>query len=143
MYWSESAPDFQRKYHSALRRLHDRLNTDQFVWCYPAKNLHYYEQGEGKDEIEWELDVPSKKILAILDTLTWDQIIQGVSDSWDQVFVRPPFDQPIAHELTVLVAPPFDPGEVRRIGTPVSQSQESKQYQLFMRNLQLSRLASQ
>lgn len=57
----------------AYAELATRLGTDQVVWCYvrPGEYLN----GPHLTRVEWVLEVPDDKILAIVDAFIWNKIL--------------------------------------------------------------------
>lgn len=70
----------------AYARLATRVGTDQIVWCYARPDE--YRKLPGDTRVEWELDVPDEKILAIIDSWVWERIIgskaypRALRDKW-------------------------------------------------------------
>lgn len=59
----------------AYSKLADHVGTDQIIWCYskPGERIRI----QGNSCVEWGLNVPSDKILAIIDTWVWERIIES------------------------------------------------------------------
>ena len=59
----------------AYEILAGHIGTDQIIWCYsqPGKRIII----PGNPCVEWVLDVPSDKVLAIIDTWVWERIIES------------------------------------------------------------------
>lgn len=55
---------------TAYVELHKRLKTQQVVWCCTKSEFELW-----KGRIEWQLDVPFDKFLAVVDQLAWNKIL--------------------------------------------------------------------
>ncbi|QDT96262.1 hypothetical protein [Gimesia aquarii] len=90
--WTWHKPDFlltsgrvdhsQSKFYQSMPTLppaYDKLaghvGTDQIIWCYSQSNEHIKIPNDTK--VEWVLNVPSDKVLAIIDAWVWERIIES------------------------------------------------------------------
>lgn len=82
VYWKNNT----LKYREALRRLQERLGTDQFLWCCTVRGL-FVRTAEDIDLVEWELDVPLSEVLGFYSSPAWEEVIQGQEEAWDRLFL--------------------------------------------------------
>ncbi len=87
MYWNDPNPNLRDRYRSLLPLLHQRLATDQFLWCDTVDDFRgHFEEA---DEIGWELTLQSAEVLAYYRVMVWEDMLWKGADGWDRLFIVP------------------------------------------------------
>jgi hypothetical protein len=90
VYWH---PDMQGnngfRYREVLPKLHARVGTDQFLWCF-LKRGGYERVTENVDQdlMEWELNVPLTQILRFYRESVWHDIVHSRSNEWGKLLTE-------------------------------------------------------
>jgi hypothetical protein len=77
--YAKSVPGVPAAYGELARR----LGTNQIIWCHTLPNQHL--RVPGQEWVEWAIDVPPDRILALTDGLVWNRILGikcGLPRSW-------------------------------------------------------------
>lgn len=57
--------------------LRELIGSDQILWCYSSRNGYLLRRKKKTDLVEWELEIAQSDILAFVDEVRWERLIQG------------------------------------------------------------------
>jgi hypothetical protein len=118
-YWnSDHVADgkpLRQRYRLVLPMLHQRLGTEQVLWCDTVNDRQVHHELSNKNG--WELDVPLSQIAAFYWVAGWEDILWGRTDKWHDLYVENSSVQP-SYEIGALVRFPLEREWVTCLGKP-------------------------
>jgi hypothetical protein len=118
----------KERYRLVLPMLHQRLGTDQVLWCDTVNDARWH--FDEIDEIGWELDVPGAQVAAFFWVMAWEDILWGKTQNWEDLFVEEVDIQP-SHEIGAIVRFPLERQWIRCLGKPAPFSPPSEKLTEF------------
>jgi hypothetical protein len=114
-YWNMTDDYKKQRYRAMLPLLHERLQTDQVLWCDTVSDAKHH--STEIDEIGWELTVPASQIAAFYHVWEWEFILWELGGEWEKLFLK---SAPTngTFEVGALVRFPLESQWVRCLGKP-------------------------
>jgi hypothetical protein len=101
-YWNGCLPVDQR-YREVLPILHRHFGVNQILWC--LSNLVGWEMFVYRDDVAWEIEMPTGSVLALFDGMAWGRVIAG--EALDMSKICLPRYFPVTTKCEVLVRWPL------------------------------------
>ena len=82
-FWNQNEAKF--RYREVLPRVHEQLDTTQFLWCCTIRG-GFERVCEEYDLVEWELNVPRSRV-RFYSVPVWEKIVYSRTDNWDGLWL--------------------------------------------------------